>query len=69
MNEDGEIEEIKVITKRKKGLRNAALFTSKTVEYRTPKDLYQKLDDKYHFVLDPCTTKENHLSQKKCSLC
>lgn len=45
--------------------KNRALFSAKYQEYITPKDLYKKLDDKFHFVLDPCTTKDNPLNAPK----
>jgi site-specific DNA-methyltransferase (adenine-specific) len=41
--------------------KNAALFTGKHVEYITPKKLFQALDAEFHFILDPCTSKDNPL--------
>lgn len=35
------------------------LFSSNTPEWATPQDLYDRLNEKYHFNLDPCATKEN----------
>lgn len=32
---------------------------SKTVEWSTPQDFFDKLNDEFHFTLDPCATKEN----------
>lgn len=32
---------------------------SKTVEHLTPQPLFDRLDAKYHFTLDPCATAEN----------
>ena len=32
---------------------------SKTNEWETPIDLYKKLDDEFHFTLDPCATDNN----------
>jgi phage N-6-adenine-methyltransferase len=46
--------------------RNAALFSGKYIEYVTPKKLYQQLDAEFHFVLDPCTTKDNPLNMPIC---
>jgi hypothetical protein len=43
-------------------LRNPALYTSKSTEYRTPKEFYQSLYNEFHFILDPCTTKDNPLN-------
>lgn len=39
-------------------------FSSKTDEWSTPQDLFDKLDAEFHFDLDPCATKEN----AKCEL-
>lgn len=41
-----------------------ALFTSNSDEWETPKYLYDDLDKVFHFTLDPCVTKENHLCKK-----
>jgi len=38
---------------------NAALFTSRSEEWSTPQALFDELDRKYHFTLDPCATLEN----------
>lgn len=32
---------------------------SKTDEWETPQDLFDKLNDEFNFTLDPCATKEN----------
>jgi len=34
-------------------------FTSKSNEWETPSELFDKLNDEFHFTLDPCCTKEN----------
>ena len=39
---------------------NKGLMSSKTCEWATPKAFYEELNNKYHFTLDPCSTKENH---------
>tara|TARA_Y100001973_G_scaffold103730_2_gene171658 strand:- start:517 stop:987 length:471 start_codon:yes stop_codon:yes gene_type:complete len=37
------------------------MFSSKTVEWATPQDFFDKLDWRFGpFTLDPCATKENH---------
>ena len=33
---------------------NAALLSSKKMDYQTPKDLYTWLDNQFHFDFDPC---------------
>ena len=38
---------------------NKGLFTSKTPEWATPQDFFDKLNDEFDFTLDPCATKEN----------
>ncbi len=39
-------------------------FSSKTDLWSTPQDFYEKLDDEFHFTLDPCATHENHKTDK-----
>ena len=41
-----------------------ALFSSKRTDWETPKDLFDMLDQEFHFTLDPCSTDENALCQK-----
>lgn len=33
--------------------------SSKSAEWSTPQDFYDKLDQEFHFTLDPCATHEN----------
>lgn len=40
------------------------MMSSKTVEWATPPDLFQKLDAEFRFTLDPCATKENAKCKK-----
>lgn len=44
-------------------LINKALFSSKTDEWETPKDVFNELDRYFKFTLDPCATSKN----AKCS--
>lgn len=37
------------------------LFSSESSEWKTPKWLYDQLNEEFHFDLDPCTTKDNPL--------
>lgn len=39
------------------------LFTSRSEEYSTPSEFFGKLDEEFHFTLDPCASYSNH----KCS--
>jgi site-specific DNA-methyltransferase (adenine-specific) len=36
-----------------------ALLTSKSNEWETPQELFDSLNEKYSFTLDPCSTHEN----------
>lgn len=38
---------------------NEALFSSKSDEYGTPQDLFDRLDEEFHFTLDPCADANN----------
>lgn len=40
------------------------LFSSNSEEWSTPQDLFDKLNDEYHFTLDPCCTEQNHKCDK-----
>lgn len=35
------------------------MFSSKTDLWSTPNDFFDKLNDEFHFTLDPCSTHEN----------
>lgn len=41
------------------------MFSSKSGEWNTPKDLYDWLDDQFHFTLDPCTSEDNPMDAPK----
>lgn len=43
---------------------NAGMMTSSTPEWSTPQDLFDKLNSKYKFTLDPCSTDENAKCEK-----
>lgn len=43
---------------------DSALTSSKSDEWSTPDDLYQLLNDEFHFTLDPAATKENTKCKK-----
>lgn len=38
---------------------NKSLFSSKTNEWATPQAFFDRLDQEFHFTLDPCATPEN----------
>ena len=39
-------------------------FSSKSNEWNTPDDLYNKLNNEFNFTLDPCTNGENNKCEK-----
>lgn len=39
------------------------IYSSKSSEWETPQDFFDKLNDEFHFTLDPCCTEEN----RKCA--
>ncbi len=40
------------------------MFSSKSDEWETPQDLFDKLNKEFNFTLDPCSTHENHKCDK-----
>ena len=40
------------------------MFSSKSNEWQTPQDFFEKLNKKFKFTLDPCATHENHKCDK-----
>lgn len=38
---------------------NNALFSSNTDEWATPQEFYDRLNEEFHFTLDPCALPEN----------
>lgn len=45
-------------------MNNEVMFSSKTDEWSTPQDLFDKLNEEFHFDLDVCANESNH----KCAL-
>ena len=45
-------------------MNTEVMFSSKSDEWSTPDDVFNELDNEFHFNLDPCATEENH----KCNL-
>ena len=39
---------------------NKVLFSSKKEDWETPIELFNKLDQEFHFTLDPCADEYNH---------
>lgn len=40
------------------------MFSSKTDQWSTPQDFYDKLNNEFHFTLDPCADESNHKCAK-----
>ncbi|MDG4967110.1 phage N-6-adenine-methyltransferase [Lactococcus lactis] len=40
-------------------MNNELMFSSKTDLWSTPWNFFDKLNDEFHFTLDPCSTHEN----------
>ena len=45
-------------------MNTKVMFSTGQDEYSTPQDLYDDLNKKYKFTLDPCSTHENHKCEK-----
>ncbi len=43
---------------------NKVLFSSKSIEWETPIDLFNELDREFHFTLDVCADNNNHKCNK-----
>ena len=41
-------------------MKTRVVFSRQTDEWETPQDLFDKLNDEFHFTLDPCASDENH---------
>ena len=45
-------------------MNTAAMFSSTTNEWETPQDFFDKLNEEFHFTLDPCATPQNAKCKK-----
>ena len=45
-------------------MQTKGMFSSNSHEWETPQDLFDELNEKYHFTLDPCATPENAKCEK-----
>lgn len=45
-------------------MNNELMFSSKSDEWETPQDLFDKLNEEFGFTLDPCATDENAKCEK-----
>jgi phage N-6-adenine-methyltransferase len=48
---------------------NKSMFSSKKDDWRTPLDLFKKLDSEFHFDLDVCATRKNSLCRQYMKQC
>lgn len=45
-------------------MNNKTMFSSLTDLWATPQDFFNKLNEEFHFTLDPCANDENHKCDK-----
>lgn len=45
-------------------MKTEVMFSSKTDNWATPQDIFDKLDEEFHFTLDPCADENNHKCEK-----
>lgn len=44
--------------------KRAAMFSSARQDWATPQDLFDELNEEFHFNLDPCASAENHKCER-----
>ena len=44
--------------------RSDLMFSSKSMDWATPQDFFDKLNEEFHFTLDPCADDYNHKCAK-----
>lgn len=45
-------------------MNTEVMFSSKTDQWATPQDFFDKLNEEFHFTLDPCADEFNHKCDK-----
>lgn len=45
-------------------MNKEVMFSSKTEEWATPQDFFDKLNEEFHFTLDPCCAEDNAKCKK-----
>lgn len=40
------------------------MFSSKSMQWATPQDFFDRLNDEFHFTLDPCADESNHKCER-----
>lgn len=41
-------------------MNTGVMFSSKSMNWATPQDFFDKLNSEFHFTLDPCADSKNH---------
>lgn len=41
-------------------MNTGVMFSSKSMNWATPQDFFDKLNSEFHFTIDPCADSENH---------
>ena len=45
-------------------INTEVMFSSQTDQWSTPQDFFDKLNEEFHFTLDPCADEYNHKCEK-----
>ena len=45
-------------------MKTEVLLSSKKMDWATPKDFFDRLNEEFHFTLDPCADDQNHKCEK-----
>jgi site-specific DNA-methyltransferase (adenine-specific) len=45
-------------------MKRETLFSSRSDDWATPAEVFQKLDAEFHFNLDPCADDQNHKCER-----
>ena len=45
-------------------MNSELMFSSKTDQWATPQDFFDRLNEEFHFTLDPCADDQNHKCEK-----
>lgn len=45
-------------------MNNEVMFSSKTDNWSTPQQVFDELNEEFHFNLDPCADSQNHKCDK-----
>ena len=54
----------KWLERENRSMNTNLMFSSKTDQWATPQDFFDKLNDEFHFTLDPCADEYNHKCEK-----